>query len=151
MTFQLKLPYKVNEEEGSAKFDKTKRRLVVTLSVLPMETTVVNLNSNIEVLESNPAEDLANEITASEDVSSSTEQQSFTDCIQSNVQDSHHGNLSVTKSYDARKCPAYSYHQTTSDVTFILHVPVVKETTLVEVFDYQQVKCNAIKPQLPIP
>lgn len=31
----LALPYPVEEENGSAKFDKSKRRLIVTLPVLP--------------------------------------------------------------------------------------------------------------------
>lgn len=31
----IALPYPVDEENGSAKFDKSKRRLIVTLPVLP--------------------------------------------------------------------------------------------------------------------
>lgn len=31
----LSLPYPVDEENGSAKFDKSKRQLIVTLPVLP--------------------------------------------------------------------------------------------------------------------
>ena len=104
---------------------------------------MVNLNKNNGVQESNLIEELVNEVPVTEDVSSSTEHQSVTDSVQSHDPDSHHGNSSMTRSHDTRKCPAYSYHQTTTDVTFILHVPVVKETTLVKLFDHQQVMCDS--------
>ena len=104
-----------------------------------MKTTVVNLNTDNGVQESNLTEDLANEVAATEDVSSSTEHQSVTDTVQSDEPNSHHGNSLLIKSHDTWKCPTYSYHQTISDVTFILHVPVVKETTLVKLFDHQRV------------
>jgi len=104
-----------------------------------METTVVNLNTDNGIQESNLTEDLVNEVEATEDVSSSIEHQSITDTAQSEEPNNHHGSSLLIRSHDAWKCPAYSYHQTTSDVTFILHVPVVKETTLVKLFDHQQV------------
>ena len=55
------------------------------------------------------------------------------------VHHSDNENLLSIVSHEPMKCPTYTYHQTTNDVTFILHVPVVKETTLVKSFEPQQV------------
>ena len=54
----------------------------------------------------------------------------------------HHGNtesLLSAASHEPVRCPTYTYHQTTDDVTFILHVTVVKETTLIKSFEPQRV------------
>ncbi|XP_013383361.1 protein kintoun isoform X1 [Lingula anatina] len=48
----LKLPYPVDETKGSAKFDKSKRQLIITLPVLPAETP--KLPSFIDDKEENP-------------------------------------------------------------------------------------------------
>ena len=44
----IKLPYPVNENDGQAKFDKTKRRLVVTLPVLPFKMDLPSPSSGNE-------------------------------------------------------------------------------------------------------
>ena len=54
----------------------------------------------------------------------------------------HHSNSKNLLSecqYGPVKCPAYIYHQTSNNVTFILNIPVVKEITLVRCFEPQQV------------
>ncbi|GFN73689.1 protein kintoun [Plakobranchus ocellatus] len=40
----IKLPYPVNEDEGSAKFDKSKRTLTITLPVIPLKSLSVPFN-----------------------------------------------------------------------------------------------------------
>ena len=39
---QITLPYPVNEDEGRAQFDKSKRKLIVTLPVIPAPPVTVN-------------------------------------------------------------------------------------------------------------
>ena len=53
----------------------------------------------------------------------------------------HHSNNDKLLSAGSHEplCPTYTYHQSTDNVTFILHVPIVKETTLVKSFEPQQV------------
>lgn len=138
---QLTLPYKVKGDEGSAKFEKTKQRLVVTLSVLPMETTVVNIDMNNDNQKSNSQTDLEKTPQESVITIEACAKDQDDESLKSCEPEVHHSNneklLSVV-SHDPMKCPAYTYHQTTNDVTFILHVPVVKETTLVKFFEPQQ-------------
>ena len=45
---QITLPYPVNEDEGRAQFDKSKRRLVVTLPVIPAPPVVLNGHADDE-------------------------------------------------------------------------------------------------------
>ena len=144
------MPYKVNEDEGSAKFEKAKQRLVVTLSVLPMKTTVVNVDMNNEAQKSN-TQNISEEASQQSETTTGVcakiqdHNESVSESIKSCDPEVHHGNtenlLSVV-SHEPLRCPTYAYHQTTNDVTFILHVPVVKETTLVKSFEPQQVSIN---------
>lgn len=139
--FQLKLPYKVNEDEGSAKFEKAKQRLVVTLSVLPMETTVVNIDMNNESQKSNTQTDLEEAPQESETtIEACAKDQNDSELLKKpHKSEVDHDNNANLASHEPWKCPTYTYHQTTNNVTFILHVPVVKETTLVKSFEPQQV------------
>ena len=107
-----------------------------------MEITVVNNNYNQESntrtdLEEAPQESVTTIEACAKDLD---DDESLKSC----EPEFHHSNneklLSVV-SHDPMKCPTYTYHQTTNDVTFILHVLVVKETTLVKSFEPQQVSC----------
>ena len=113
---------------------------MVTLSVLPMETTVVNVDMNNEDQKSNAQNDL--EEAFQEDKTTTEAHADDRGSLKSCDPQAHHSNsenlLSVV-SHGSVKCPTYTYHQTTNNVTFILHVPVVKETTLVKCFEPQQV------------
>ena len=113
---------------------------MVTLSVLPMETTVVNVNKNNDNQNSNTQNDL--EEAPQKDKTMTEAHSDDSETLKSCDPQVHHSNsenlLSVV-SHGPVKCPAYTYHQTTNDVTFILHVPVVKEITLVKCFEPQQV------------
>ena len=44
----LKLPFPVNEDDGSAKFDKSKKTLTITLPVIPLETPPIPFTTNGE-------------------------------------------------------------------------------------------------------
>ena len=108
-----------------------------------METTVVNIDMNDDSQKSNTQTDL--EEAPQESVTTNeacAKDQDDDESLKSCEPEVHHSNneksLSVV-SHDPMKCPTYTYHQTTNDVTFILHVPVVKETTLVKFFEPQQV------------
>lgn len=125
-----------------AKFEKAKQCLVVTLSVLPMETTVVNIDMNNETQKSNTQYDLEeapqeSETTIRECAKNRDDSESHS--CELEAHHSNNENLLSVVSHEPVKCPAYTYHQTTDNVTFILHVPVVKETTLVKHFESQQV------------
>ena len=136
------LPYKVNEDEGAAKFEKAKQRLIVTLSVLPMETTVVNTDVNGDDQNSDAQIDLdeAPQENATT-IRTCAESQDDGESSKSCEPEVHHSNNDKLLSAGSHEplCPAYTYHQTADNVTFILHVPVVKETTLVKSFEPQQV------------
>ena len=100
-----------------------------------METTVVNVDMNNEDQKSNEQNDL--EEAPQESKTTNEAYSDDSESLKSCDPQAHHSNsqnlLSVV-SHGPIKCPTYTYHQTTNNVTFILHVPVVKETTLV--------KCN---------
>ena len=111
-----------------------------------METTVVN-NMNNDNQESNTQTDLEEapqeSVTTVEACAKDLVDDDY-ESLKSCEPEIHHSNnekLLSMVSHDPMKCPAYTYHQTTNDVTFILHVPVVKETTLVKSFEPQQVGC----------
>ena len=105
-----------------------------------METTVINVDMNNEDKKSNVQSDL--EEPHQEGKTTTEARDDDSQSLKSCDPQAHHSNsenlLSVV-SHGPVKCPAYTYHQTTNDVTCILHVPVVKETTLVKCFEPQQV------------
>ena len=112
-----------------------------------METTVVNIdmnNGNQESNTQNDLEEVPQESVTTIEACAKDLDDDDDELLKSCEPEVHHSNneklLSVV-SHDPMKCPAYTYHQTTNDVTFILHVPVVKETTLVKSFEPQQVGC----------
>ena len=106
-----------------------------------METTVVNVDVNNDNQKLNTQTDL--EEVPQENVTTiqacAKDQDEPLKSCEPKFHHSNIGNIFSVVSHDPLKCPAYSYHQTTNDVTFILHVPVVKETTLVKSFEPQQV------------
>lgn len=111
-----------------------------------METTVVNSDMNNETQQSNGHTDTdgiseESETTSGDCIKDQCECESFNSHEPEPKSVNHHddGNLLSVVSHDPLKCPAYTYHQTIDSVTFILHVPVVKETTLVKSFEPQQV------------
>ena len=105
-----------------------------------METTVVNVDMNNEDQKSNEQNDLEEAPQESKTTTEaySDDKESLKSC-DPQVHQSNSENLLSVVSHGPVKCPAYTYHQTTNDVTFILHVPVVEETTLVKYFEPQQV------------
>ena len=105
-----------------------------------METTVVNIDVNNDSQKLDAQIDLEEAPQESVTITEACVKDQDNDESLSCEPEGHHSNnlLSVA-SHDPLKCPAYTYHQTTNDVTFILHVPVVKETTLVKSFEPQQV------------
>ena len=110
-----------------------------------METTIVNIDMNNDNQESNTRTDLEEAPQESvTTIEASANDLDDDESLKSCEPEVHHSNneklLSIV-SHDPMKCPAYTYHQITNDVTFILHVPVVKETTLVKSFEPQQVSC----------
>lgn len=114
---------------------------MVTLSVLPAETTVVNIDVNNETQKSNTQpelEEVPQEKAATTEGSTQDDGESLKSCEPEAHHDNNENLLSLV-SHEPLKCPTYTYHQTANNVTFILHVPVVKETTLVKYFEPQQV------------
>ena len=113
-----------------------------------MRTTVVNVDMNKETQKSN-TQNVSEEIsqqseTALEICGEIQDHGESTKSCDSEVHHSNAENLLSVVSHEPLRCPAYTYHQTTDDVTFILHVPVVKETTLVKSFEPQQVSTQPL-------
>ena len=113
-----------------------------------MTTTVVNVDVNNETQKSN-TQNVVEEVSQQTEtaVGVCAETQDHGESTKSCDPEDHHGNtenLLSAASHEPVRCPAYTYHQTTDDVTFILHVPVVKETTLVKSFEPQQVSTQAL-------
>ena len=63
---QITLPYPVNEDEGRAQFDKSKRRLVVTLPVIPAPPVALNGHADDEDA-GNKVNGLVTEVVADKD------------------------------------------------------------------------------------
>ena len=104
-----------------------------------METTFVNTNVNNETQKSIIQTDLEEAPQESETtVEACANNQDKLSCEPEAHHDSNEQLLPLV-SHEPLKYSAYSYHQTSNNVTFILHVPVVKETTLVKSFEPQQV------------
>ena len=103
-----------------------------------METTVVNIDVNNDSQKSDAQIDLEEapqeSVTTIEACAKDQDDEDSLLC-EPEGHHSNNGNLLSVASHDPLKCPVYTYHQTTNDVTFILHVPVVKESTLVKSFE----------------
>ena len=113
-----------------------------------MRTTVVNVDMNKETQKSdtqNDVEEVSHQSETAVGVYGENQDcDEFMKSCDSEVRHSNTDNLLSVTSHEPLRCPAYTYHQTTDDVTFILHVPVVKETTLVKSFEPQQVSIRTL-------
>lgn len=139
----LKLPYAVDDENGSARFDKGKKALVVTLPVLPGEIPKLpsfiddnvgvdeNVPSLIEELPpledvNNVAEVMPDDLPLLEEIENLNEQVVDQDNSIS-LKDSEPVNNTCGISYSM---PEYDFHQDSETVTFVFHVRNVSEESV---------------------
>lgn len=122
----LKLPYSVDDENGTAKFDKTKKSLIVTLPVVPVE--IPDIPSFLDEKSDAVEKPLIEEMSSVEPATCQPDELSLPKEVE-------------TKKEDARKClpvsynlPQYDYNQDIDTVTFIFHVPNVKDDSICKSF-----------------
>ena len=134
----IKLPYQVDDEVGTAKFDKTRKLLIVTLPVLPgeelqmpsfieskdsttesSETTGNGLIEELPPLEEIKAQTIPNDLPPLEDIGNELETQ----------ENSHKPTHMV-----AYALPEFDFSQDSQTVTFIFHVRNVEEDSVSKTF-----------------
>ena len=168
----LDLPYEVDEENGNAKFDKSKRKLVVTLPVVPAKITNALENGSLDddmagstALEDEAAVEFAEaeksepliEILSSEDYhgrdgvdeanASSENSSEETDMLQ------EHDDTFVQVAEDLKSdifyaMPSFDYLQDDETVTFILDVKKVKKDTVTKTFIAESDRCVGVDIKL---
>lgn len=137
----LKLPYPVDDENGSAKFDKSKKSLIVTLPVLPAEVpelpsfldkngdTSQSLIEELPPLEQATGQDLPplekiDRSDISEEVGQKIEEIAISE-------EAHGKQKSLPVTYNS---PDYDYNQDTETITFVFHVKNVKDDSVCRSF-----------------
>lgn len=159
------MPFPIDEEKGSAKFDKTKKILTVTLPVLPPPATHTHLppagliQEDADVSDSDKTQPLEN--GSSETARADEEEGGLTPegvSVGDPLLSESPPNISPTPAVDQEQqqpevdtpvqapqddwtstgewvCPPFSYRQEDSVVVFCLHTASAKEKTLVKYFD----------------
>lgn len=131
----VKLPYQVDDELGSAKFDKTRKFLIVTLPVIPCKEPKIpsfideeeldqpGTNENPLIEELPPLEeidrsDAPDDLPPLEDIIEEPQQVSE---VTPGVKSTHMVSYAL---------PEYDFNQDTETVTFVFHVRNVKEDSV---------------------
>ncbi|CAG5115869.1 unnamed protein product [Candidula unifasciata] len=141
----LSLPYQVNEDEGSAKFDKSKRTLTVTLPVVPPKTPPLPFSGNSENYFSETnipvVEDLSADVTADSPTIDNTPQSLVQDSqVRSNGTGSlQNGDIECDNKLTFPNnihwiLPNYQFSQDNETVSFVINVKNVEQRTVEMVF-----------------
>ncbi|XP_046567374.1 LOW QUALITY PROTEIN: protein kintoun-like [Haliotis rubra] len=138
----IKLPYNVVEDEGSAKFDKTKKCLTITLPVVPLETPKLPSFIEDEKRINGDAHDTSeNEISESPkiEVLSSLETQADKpdETAVQDLQESNHTSEKPVNSPPqsaAFSLPDYTYNQDHETISFIFNVRNISSETVTNSF-----------------
>lgn len=130
----LNLPFPVDDENGSAKFDKTKRCLIVTLPVIPEEVPKL-LHSDPEAITDNSTqkEDIDKPLI---EVMSTTDnvvqsKSNFTENVKDKCMSSTYISHSPKVSYDV---PPFEFSQDHETVTFVLNVKKIVSDSVSKLF-----------------
>lgn len=149
------MPYPIDEDKGSAKFNKSKQALVITLPVLPQqqpdlltpktplisEITSPESTNETQDSESHDQKDIEGEIIETEEIPIETSSVQLPDQKQGSIEGQSPqlaASMSVTKEWTSKGdwiCPPFSYRQDEVNVCFVLHTPEVKKPSLVSYFD----------------
>lgn len=139
---ELKLPYPVDDENGSAKFDKSKKALVVTLPVIPGE--IPKMPSFIDevktVDQTNDVPPLIEELPPLEDISE-TKEPAYEDLPPLEDIDQDHGSENIMQQAPVMKpstvaysLPEYTFSQDSETVTFVFHVRNIDDQSVSKSF-----------------
>lgn len=140
----LALPYPINEETCSAKFEKSSHNLIITLPVLPPLPLPTPLQLTTPTLVE-PIDTSCDEVTNQISEPSEAKQTSPTKTLKDNEKESTN-HIELSKSCDSTirsdwsvheewQCPSFSYQQNNDSISFVLHVSFVKATTMISHFD----------------
>ena len=132
----LKLPYPVDDENGGAKFDKSKKCLVVTLPVIPaLEPEKPQINGNLELMgeESETPNDTGRPLI--EELPSDNEEDAppLEDISSESDADSSETSIKPTISI-AYSFPDISFNQDDATVSFVLNIKNVKLENITRTF-----------------
>ena len=152
MSFQLALPYPINEETCSAKFEKSSHNLIITLPVLPPLPLPTPLQLTTPTLVE-PIDMSCDEVTNQISEPSEAKQTSPTKTLKDNEKESTN-HIELSKSCDSTirsdwsvheewQCPSFSYQQNNDSISFVLHVSFVKATTMISHFDVDSVSIRS--------
>ena len=158
----LDLPYPVDENEGSAKFDKSKHCLTVTLPVVPAVVPKLPFSSPAANNQDDSSPQLQNgdttpqvgdkpliEVISSQD---STTTPVSDKTVDSNSHDTENVHSTCKESLGStwplkdeptpRIFPQYDYHQDDETVSFVLHVTNVSRETVQKSFSPDDARCH---------
>ena len=161
----LDLPYPVDESEGSAKFNKSKHCLTVTLPVVPAVIPQLPFSSSPasqqgDSLSQPPNGDISQtedrpliEVISSQDVNettpvahmavdSSSHAVSDPDKNNSTCKEFHSKSWPLSDNHIPRDFPQYDYHQDDEMVSFVLHVKNISRDSIEKSFSSDHTCCH---------
>ena len=158
---QLALSYPVDQNNGKAKFDRSKKCLIVTLPVLPAsppppppsphpsptsELTNQNAESESRDIGHLSEEESTNQIVDTEEqtVADENDEKSKSPTMTSSDDLTNHntaaaGSHMTWTSRGGWTAPLFTYRQDNDRVVFVLHSTEIKSSTVVHHYDQQQV------------
>ncbi|XP_071078867.1 protein kintoun-like [Haliotis cracherodii] len=149
----IKLPFNVNDDEGTAKYDKSKRCLTITLPVVPLETPKLPSFIEDEKRINGDAHDTS-EVEASDtpkiEVLSSLETEAdkpgetAVHGVQESNQTSEESTYSPSQS-TAFSLPDYTYNQDHETISFIFNVRNISGETITNSFpDFNSIRISFV-------
>lgn len=141
-SLDLKLPYSVDDENGSAKFDKNKKSLVVTLPVVPAE--VPEMPSFIDGKGDTTEQPLIEELPPLEPVADQQDLPPLEEIDRNEVTEKQEEALKPEMKIPVKaekknrpvsySLPQYDFNQDAETVTFVFHVRNVKDDSVCKSF-----------------
>ena len=129
----------MDEDKGGAKFNKSKKSLVITLPVLPLPRPPVAPPDSqplvTELTSNNESSEQTNEVEESESHDTEEEVVAKDEKVES-VESAVGGDWSSTGEW---QLPPFNYNQDDSNVFFVLYTPGVNRASMVSHFDEHQV------------
>ena len=158
----LDLPYPVDENEGSAKFDKSKHCLTVTLPVVPAVIPKLPFSSSAANNQDDSPLKLQNDdrLTDKPLIEVISSQESTTTPVSDNTIDSNPHAVDDTENIHSackesldnswplkdeptpRLFPQYDYHQDDETVSFVLHVKNISRESIHKSFSPDRASCH---------
>jgi len=143
-SLDLKLPYPVNDEDGSAKFDKGKKSLIVTLPVVKGEAPKLPSFIDEEIDQQSSAPSLIEELPPLEEITNKdAEVESELPPLEDIEDDSTVDEAPKEKTNTPAvtySLPDYDFNQDLETVTFVFHVRNVKEESVVRMVSPDEIE-----------